>query len=194
MSHRSVFLYRYLRVGVLKAYERDVYHSAEELKMLSKGEDTNSGSCRLSGIAPQLLFSNGTLVFSQDLDGDNLKILVDTIMDNSVLYVDYDLKDGYLYWSDLNTNTISRRRCASGNESSVKEVIIQKQSNSKPIGIAVDSLNGHLYWAELNGGPIRRLLYFSDHGRHTIERCKFDGSSRQTLISEDVISPYGLAL
>ncbi|XP_071153271.1 low-density lipoprotein receptor-related protein 8-like [Mytilus edulis] len=144
-------------------------------------------------------------------------------MDNSVAYVDYDLKDGYLYWSDLNTNTISRRRCASGNESSVKEVMTQKQSNSKPIGIAVDSLNGHLYWAELNGGPIRRSdldgsnvvdilnesldkpititidisnrwLYFSDHGRHTIERCKFDGSSRQTLISEDVISPYGLAL
>ena len=51
---------------------------------------------------------------------------------------------------------VLRRRCASGNESSVKEVIIQKQSNSKPIGIAVDSLNGHLYWAELNGGPIRR--------------------------------------
>ncbi|XP_052094675.1 low-density lipoprotein receptor-related protein 4-like [Mytilus californianus] len=192
-----------------------------ELKF-GNGEDTTLGSCSFSGIGPQLLFSNGTHVFSKDLDSNNLRILVET-MDSSVIYVDYDLIDGYIYWSDLDTNTISRRRCRSGNEKSDKEVIVQQQTNSRPIGIAVDSQNGHLYWADQDGGPIRRSdfdgsnvvdilneslekpttitidisnrwLYFSDHGKHTIERCTFDGSSRQILISNDVISPYGLAL
>lgn len=38
-----------------------------------------------------------------------------------------------------------------------------------------------------------RWLYFSDHLRGSIERCKFDGSSRYRLI-RDVMTPYGLAL
>ncbi|CAC5419980.1 unnamed protein product [Mytilus coruscus] len=176
----------------------------------------------VSGVGPQLFFSNGTHVFSKDLDSANWRILVET-MDSSVTYVDYDFINEFIYWSDLNTKTISRKKCTSGNESSNIEVIIQQQTNSRPIGIAVDSQNGHLYWADLDGGLIRRsdldgsnvvdilneslekptvitidisnrLLYFSDHGKQTIERCTFDGSSRQILISVDVMSPYGLAL
>lgn len=61
----------------------------------------------VSGNGPQLLFSNGTHVFSKDLDSANSRVLVGT-MDSSVTYVDYDLIGGYIYWSDFDTNTISR--------------------------------------------------------------------------------------
>ncbi|VDI44395.1 Hypothetical predicted protein [Mytilus galloprovincialis] len=109
----------------------------------------------VSGNGPQLLFSNGTHVFSKDLDSANSRVLVGT-MDSSVTYVDYDLIGGYIYWSDFDTNTISRKRCMSDDDNSDKEVIIKKQTNSIPWGIALDSQNGHLYWTDGIGGHIRR--------------------------------------
>ncbi|CAC5419981.1 LRP5_6 [Mytilus coruscus] len=183
------------------------------------GEETTPGSCSFSGIGPQLLFSNNTHVLLNALDSDNPRTLVET-MAGSVLFVDYHFVDGSIYWSDLNKKIISRKMCPLGNENSVIEIIIR---NSKPMGIAVDSLNDHLYWADQDGAAIKRSnlngsnievildkslqtpvaitvdtsnrwLYFSDHGKQTIERCKFDGSSRRTLISDDVQTPYGLAL
>ncbi|CAG2221050.1 unnamed protein product [Mytilus edulis] len=128
------------------------------------GEETTPGSCSFSGSEPQLLFSNNTHILLTALDSDNSRVLVET-MTSSVSFVDYHFTDGSIYWSDQNKQTISRKTY---------------ESLQSPVAITIDTSN--------------RWLYFSDHGRHTIEKCKFDGSSRQTLISDDIQTPYGLAL
>ena len=89
--------------------------------------------------------------------------------------LDYNFRDGKVYWTDLTLDTISR---AFLNGSS-QETIVSSRIES-PYGLAVDPFGQNVYWA--------------DYTEDTIEVASLNGLYRHVLIKNDLQSPRDIAL
>ncbi|XP_072018653.1 uncharacterized protein [Amphiura filiformis] len=135
--------------------------------------------------------------------------------------VDYDPIGQMVYWTDTDTNTISRAYLNNGTN---QEIVVQMPMSSVPEGLAIDIENRLLYWtdngtdtiekSDLNGRNKQTLfhlglqkpraivvdsnagyLYWTDWGSSAkIERGRIDGSDRTTLVGSDLQYPNGLAI
>ena len=90
-------------------------------------------------------------------------------------YVEYDVQENYVYWSDNEKKHIMRsHRNGTGVE------IIANYDIGNPDGLAVD-------W-------IARNLYWSDAGKDRIEVARLNGSSRKILVSTGLDEPRGVVV
>ncbi|XP_059144487.1 low-density lipoprotein receptor-related protein 4-like [Physella acuta] len=95
---------------------------------------------------------------------------------HNVIALDFDYLDSMVYYTDVYLDVIRR---ASLNGSQWVENVVQKELATTD-GLAVD-------W-------IARNLYWTDSGHDVIEVSRLDGSSRKTIIHEDLFEPRALAL
>ncbi|XP_070199995.1 low-density lipoprotein receptor-related protein 4-like isoform X2 [Littorina saxatilis] len=95
---------------------------------------------------------------------------------HNVIAVDFDYRDGMVYYTDVYLDVIRR---ATLNGSGWMETVVSKHLATTD-GLAVD-------W-------IARNLYWMDSGRDVIEVARLDGSSRKTIIDEDLDEPRAVAL
>ncbi|XP_015608522.1 low-density lipoprotein receptor-related protein 4 isoform X2 [Cephus cinctus] len=137
----------------------------------------------------------------------------------SAVALTWDAQDNTIYWTDVETDTISRAHLNGTNQ----RVIIGHNLES-PAGLAMDWVTKKLYWTDAGtnriecsnlDGTMRTLLvfrglekprdivvdptagfmYWSDWGeRAKIERAAMDGSQRKVLIGVDLMWPNGLAI
>ncbi|XP_076089409.1 uncharacterized protein LOC143059745 [Mytilus galloprovincialis] len=89
-----------------------------------------------------------------------------TNLESEIDSMDYDYKNGYIYFPRYSKNDILRFRYPSNYAYQIENVTMA----NNPIGIAIDPLYSHLYWIERYTGK----LY----------QCNMDGSN-QLLILQD---------
>ncbi|XP_068993611.1 low-density lipoprotein receptor-related protein 4 isoform X1 [Neodiprion pinetum] len=137
----------------------------------------------------------------------------------SAVALTWDSNEDTIYWTDVETDTISRAYLNGTNQS----VIISYNLES-PAGLAMDWITHKLYWTDAGtnriecsnlDGSMRTLLvwrgldkprdivvdptvgymYWSDWGEEQkIERAAMDGSDRKILVSKNLTWPNGLAI
>ncbi|KAF7998627.1 hypothetical protein HCN44_011035 [Aphidius gifuensis] len=137
----------------------------------------------------------------------------------SAVALTWDANEDMIYWTDVESDTISRAHLNGTNQS-----IIINHNLESPAGLAMDWVTKKLYWTDAGmsriecsniDGSMRSLLvyegldkprdivvdptvgwmYFSDWGiKPKIERVAMDGHKRSVLIGENVIWPNGLAI
>ncbi|XP_025082096.1 low-density lipoprotein receptor-related protein 4-like [Pomacea canaliculata] len=135
--------------------------------------------------------------------------------------IDYDPVDGRVYWSDVVEKTI-RSANLDGSDArlvhnisqggylwglyvdSVSRLLFYADDGNKVIGMISLNTNSHHIVVDSDiGQPMdieldkhNGVIYWSDYTRSKIERCNYDGSDRQTLISASrhLKGPNGLAL
>ena len=95
---------------------------------------------------------------------------------HGAVVVDYHYNKSYIFYADVNVDAI--RRVNMKNCSDTKTII--SSGLNTPNGLAVD-------WLANN-------IYFSDTIEKVIEVCRLDGSSRKTLIKEDLDDPRAIIL
>jgi len=105
--------------------------------------------------------------------GEDILIPLKGVAEASAL--DYDRRDGRIYWSDVELKTISR---AFLNGSSLEVVV--EFGLDYPRGLAVDWQAGNFYWA--------------DAGTGRVEVAQLDGSHRRVLVWKDLDSPECLVI
>ncbi|XP_039257073.2 low-density lipoprotein receptor-related protein 4-like isoform X1 [Styela clava] len=136
----------------------------------------------------------------------------------SAIALDWD-NDGYLYWSDVGSDTINRAKWDGSNQ----DVVISSNLDS-PAGLAIDWINHKIYWTDaglnrievslLDGStrcvlvwmnlyrprdivllPSKGYMFWSDWGDEPkIERSSMDGKDRVAIVVDNLKSPNGLAL
>ncbi|XP_076470996.1 low-density lipoprotein receptor-related protein 4-like isoform X2 [Babylonia areolata] len=95
---------------------------------------------------------------------------------HNVIAVDFDYKDGMVYYTDVFLDVIRR---ATLNGSGWMETVVSKHLATTD-GLAVD-------W-------IARNLYWMDSGRDVIEVARLDGTCRKTIIDKGLDEPRAVAL
>ena len=89
--------------------------------------------------------------------------------------IDIDVRNKIVYWSDTHAWTINRVNLTSGE---VK--VILKEDIGEIYSLAVEWESGLIYW--------------TDYVYQRIEVANTDGSSRRTLVTQNVKSPIGIAV
>ncbi|XP_066985718.1 low-density lipoprotein receptor-related protein 4 isoform X1 [Macrobrachium rosenbergii] len=137
----------------------------------------------------------------------------------SAVALDFYTIDDLVYWTDIETKTISRSHL-----NGTKQTLIVKDSLDLPGGIAVDWVTNKLYWTDAGmkrievsnlDGSMRSLLiwegldktrdivvdpqdgymFWSDWGKDAkIERAYMSGKNRTVLINTNLKWPNGLAI
>ncbi|XP_025082097.1 low-density lipoprotein receptor-related protein 4-like isoform X1 [Pomacea canaliculata] len=135
--------------------------------------------------------------------------------------IDYDPVDGRVYWSNVWEKTIRSanldgsdarlvRNISQGGRllglslDSVSRLLFYADDGNKVIGMISLDNNSHHIVIDTDIGQLMDIeldkhngvLYWCDYSRSKIERCNYDGSDRQTLISSiaRLKNPSGLAL
>lgn len=106
------------------------------------------------------------------LDGSSRKVLV-WIELNSPRSLALDPSEGFMYWSEWSSNPSIQRAAMDGSK---RSTLISKVGRAN--GLTIDHADYRLYWVDTNN----RIIESSD----------LSGSSRTTIISENVPSPFGL--
>ncbi|XP_025082122.1 low-density lipoprotein receptor-related protein 4-like isoform X2 [Pomacea canaliculata] len=153
-----------------------------------------------------------------DIDtGSNVTISPDGL--RNPFGIDYDPVDGRVYWSEKKTIRSANldgsdarlvRSIGQGGDlwslsvDSVSRLLFYADEGNDVIGmISLDNNSHHIVVDSDISQPVdieldkdNGVIYWSDYIREKIERCNYDGSDRQTLISASryLKGPYGLAL
>ncbi|ESN97520.1 hypothetical protein HELRODRAFT_85424, partial [Helobdella robusta] len=184
--------------------------------------DPKTHRCKAKGEEPVMLFANRHDIRRIKLRTGTYESVVDKLY--SVIAIDYDYRDGFIYWSDVTEETIYRLSLKSSAE--VPKLLVHKDL-STPDGLALDWVHKNLYWTDTgqievmsvrdpaNFHPRRVLfgemldqpraivldprpgkyLFWSDWGlRPRIERSNLDGSSRRSLVTNNIRWPNGLTI
>ncbi|CAH1786568.1 unnamed protein product [Owenia fusiformis] len=123
-----------------------------------------------------LLFASRASIRRISMDTpDNTDVTIPLTDLHNVIALDYDLKEGKIYYTDVYLDVIRR---ANLNGSKVESVIDQGLTTAD--GIAVDWVGRNLYW--------------TDTGRNVIEVALLDGTCRKTLIEVNLDEPRAIAL
>ncbi|XP_065055467.1 low-density lipoprotein receptor-related protein 4-like isoform X1 [Rhopilema esculentum] len=178
-------------------------------------------SCKANGtFVPRLIISSRYDIRNAEMNGKDKRLVVSGLRGGSGL--DIDVASGYIYWSELIGETISRARI---DGKGGFEVVLKGIGD--PQGLAIDWIGRKIYWtdekvkivavSEMHGGnkmdlvalastsepraiachPISGYLYWTDWGKEAgIERISMDGelATREKVISKDIGWPNGLTL
>uniref|UniRef100_A0AAY4CH57 EGF-like domain-containing protein n=1 Tax=Denticeps clupeoides TaxID=299321 RepID=A0AAY4CH57_9TELE len=165
-----------------------------------------------TGLDKFLLFARRTDIRRISFDTEDMSDDVIPLADvrNSVA-LDWDDRDGHIYWTDVTTDSINRALWNGTNLES-------------PAGLAIDWVTHKLYWTDAGTDrievsnadgsmrtvliwenldrprdivvdPIGGFMYWTDWGANPkIERAGMDASSRMVIISSNLTWPNGLAI
>lgn len=173
-------------------------------------------------IAPEscyLLFANRVHVVQMQ-NVPSLRINVALTGFNNTVAVDFDKRDGFLFWSDVREHRIYRKHI-----NDVDFTVLVETGIRTPDGIAWDWVNKKLYWTDdgdkdlevydpFTGcrkvlfqfestshpraivlDPDTRWMYWTDWGSSPkIERASMDGTHRTVLHSTDLVWPNALTI
>uniref|UniRef100_A0AAQ4RSN1 EGF-like domain-containing protein n=1 Tax=Gasterosteus aculeatus aculeatus TaxID=481459 RepID=A0AAQ4RSN1_GASAC len=173
-----------------------------------------------NGLDKFLLFARRTDIRRVSFDTEDMSDDVIPLADvRNALALDWDAKDGYIYWTDVTTDSINRALW----NGSGQEVVVDTSLES-PAGLAIDWLTNKLYWTDAGTDrievsnadgsmrtvliwenldrprdivvdPIGGFMYWTDWGANPkIERAGMDASSRIVIISSNLTWPNGLAI
>ncbi|CAI8033011.1 Low-density lipoprotein receptor-related protein 4, partial [Geodia barretti] len=168
---------------------------------------------------PFILLGNGNTIQWISLDGsEGLPLLNDT--DYDIIGVDYDIREGWMFWTDVASRTISKAKLDGSNVT-----ILVSDSMRVPDGLAWDWATKKVYWSDAGRkrievyDPLRNVrqllkstgsqslprdiavdpttgwLFWTDWGGSPkVERMSMDGTAHTTIISTDIVWPSGLAI
>uniref|UniRef100_A0A672G5Y7 LDL receptor related protein 4 n=1 Tax=Salarias fasciatus TaxID=181472 RepID=A0A672G5Y7_SALFA len=173
-----------------------------------------------NGLDKFLLFARRTDIRRISFDTEDMSDDVIPLADvRNAVALDWHDKDGYIYWTDVTTDSINR---ALWNGS--KQEVVVDTSLESPAGLAIDWVTNKLYWTDAGTDrievsnadgsmrtvliwenldrprdivvdPIGGLMYWTDWGANPkIERAGMDASSRIVIISSNLTWPNGLAI
>uniref|UniRef100_A0AAR2JUY7 Low-density lipoprotein receptor-related protein 4 n=1 Tax=Pygocentrus nattereri TaxID=42514 RepID=A0AAR2JUY7_PYGNA len=176
-------------------------------------------NCALS-LDKFLLFARRTDIRRISFDTEDMSDDVIPLADvRNAVALDWDSRDGHIYWTDVTTDSISR---ALWNGS--KQEVVVDTSLESPAGLAVDWVTHKVYWTDAGTDrievsnadgsmrtvliwenldrprdivvdPIGGFMYWTDWGANPkIERAGMDASSRIVIISTNLTWPNGLAI
>jgi low density lipoprotein receptor-related protein 5/6 len=172
--------------------------------------------------SPKLIFSHGKSLRMLDLWTRNLTILVNHAQ--SIIPVDYNFKEGMVYYGDFQGNEISKVPLNKSHDA--MSILSGLNGVYEPDGLAIDWINDWIYWssprhktismAKLDGSyhlvvvdelhkldeprgvavdPLRGYLFWSDWGVHAhIGRAGMDGSDHERIVAADLAWPNGVAV
>lgn len=174
-------------------------------------------TCKALGGAVNLIMANRGDIRQVSLSNNKYVSIIKGLP--NAISVDYHYKKNLLFWSDVSTDVIKKSYV---NGTGARDVI--KWGLESPGGIAVDWVHDLLFWTDSGTrrievsnyeGTLRAvvaandldkpraivvhpgeaLVIFSDWGPNAkIERVFMDGSGRQTIITEGIYWPNGLAI
>uniref|UniRef100_A0A8C5AXU6 EGF-like domain-containing protein n=1 Tax=Gadus morhua TaxID=8049 RepID=A0A8C5AXU6_GADMO len=165
-----------------------------------------------------LLFARRTDIRRISFDTEDMSDDVIPLADvRNAVALDWDSKEGYVYWTDVTTDSINRALW----NATKQEVSSPLES---PAGLAIDWVTDKLYWTDAGTDrievsnadgtmrtvliwenldrprdivvdPIGGLMYWTDWGANPkIERAGMDASDRLVIISSNLTWPNGLAI
>ena len=137
-------------------------------------KDPASGRCKATEGRPDLLFAHKTDLRSISLDRLGMTALVNTTRSSCAL--DYDFKEGLLFWSDVMEERIYSAPLGREGE---RRVVVE-QGVVTADGLAVDWVHSHLYW--------------TDTGTNTISVAEFSGRNRAVVVQGRLEEPRAIAL
>ncbi|CAC5403634.1 VLDLR [Mytilus coruscus] len=161
---------------------------------------------RCQGFQNKLIISTyGTIKELNLQNGEELELQTD--LQSFIYSVDYDYRNGYLYFSRYTKNDIQRFRYPPGQMTDLVPVTFA----SRPVGLVIDPLYNHVYWTERSTGKLCRcnldgslksvilqddplfaltfdyrnrwLYYSTDNTKKSIRRLKLNDSENQTIIN-----------
>lgn len=156
-----------------------------------------------------------------DLDGSNVET-THSFGNVNVSYIDIDVGNDKIYWTQRNTNIGIFRSDLDGSN---QETVISGGATNNFLGLALDVAAGKVYWSSIASNSIRRSnldgsneeivisglsspadidldtvngkVYWGEFGSNLIRRANLDGSSAETLFdnpTDGIDEPRGLAL
>lgn len=132
---------------------------------------------RKDATAPWIIFTNKYYIRNMSIDGHQLNLMHQDLM--NVVALDFDNRDGYMYFCDVTAKTIFRSRVATDDlDRPEKEPVIRHDSHGLE-GIAVDWIGRKLYWL--------------DRHSKNLDVSELDGFKRKTLRS-GVVDPRAIAV
>uniref|UniRef100_A0A665TZ97 Low density lipoprotein receptor-related protein 4 n=1 Tax=Echeneis naucrates TaxID=173247 RepID=A0A665TZ97_ECHNA len=173
-----------------------------------------------SGLDKFLLFARRTDIRRISFDTEDMSDDVIPLADvRNAVALDWDDKGGYIYWTDVTTDSINRALW-----NGAKQEVVVDTSLESPAGLAIDWVTNKLYWTDAGTDrievsnadgsmrtvliwenldrprdivvdPVRGFMYWTDWGANPkIERAGMDASSRIVIISSNLTWPNGLAI
>ncbi|XP_072236089.1 low-density lipoprotein receptor-related protein 4 isoform X1 [Leuresthes tenuis] len=167
-----------------------------------------------------LLFARRTDIRRISFDTEDMSDDVIPLADvRNAVALDWDAKDGYIYWTDVTTDSINRALW-----NGTRQEVVVDTSLESPAGLAIDWVTNKLYWTDAGTDrievsnadgsmrtvliwenldrprdivvdPIGSFMYWTDWGANPkIERAGMDASSRIVIISSNLTWPNGLAI
>uniref|UniRef100_A0A665TXT7 Low-density lipoprotein receptor-related protein 4 n=1 Tax=Echeneis naucrates TaxID=173247 RepID=A0A665TXT7_ECHNA len=167
-----------------------------------------------------LLFARRTDIRRISFDTEDMSDDVIPLADvRNAVALDWDDKGGYIYWTDVTTDSINRALW-----NGAKQEVVVDTSLESPAGLAIDWVTNKLYWTDAGTDrievsnadgsmrtvliwenldrprdivvdPVRGFMYWTDWGANPkIERAGMDASSRIVIISSNLTWPNGLAI
>ncbi|XP_034153395.1 nidogen-2 isoform X2 [Esox lucius] len=125
-----------------------------------------------------LLYAQGQQIGALPLKGTHMDLERSSTLlalhGSIVVGIDYDCREGKVYWTDLAGRTINRAKMEPGAE---PETLINTGLTS-PEGLAVDVQ--------------RRAMFWVDSTPDKIERANLDGSGRKTIFDTDLVNPRAI--
>ncbi|XP_053699069.1 low-density lipoprotein receptor-related protein 4 [Sabethes cyaneus] len=174
-------------------------------------------TCKAVGGAVKLLMANRADIRQVSLSNNQFTSIVKGLP--NAIAIDYHYQLDLLFWTDVSIDVIKRSYL---NGTGIKDVI--KWGLESPGGLAVDWIHNLLFWTDSGtrrvevstfDGKLRAVLAANDldkpraiavhPGKATvfwtdwgtvpkIEKVYMDGSERQTIVSESIFWPNGLAI
>uniref|UniRef100_A0A7N6BYU7 EGF-like domain-containing protein n=1 Tax=Anabas testudineus TaxID=64144 RepID=A0A7N6BYU7_ANATE len=173
-----------------------------------------------NGLDKFLLFARRTDIRRISFDTEDMSDDVIPLADvRNAVALDWDAKDGYVYWTDVTTDSINRALW-----NGTKQEVVVDTSLESPAGLAIDWVTSKLYWTDAGTDrievsnadgsmrtvliwenldrprdivvdPVGGFMYWTDWGANPkIERAGMDASSRIVIISSNLTWPNGLAI
>lgn len=130
-------------------------------------------SCKALGGAAKLLMANRGDIREMSLSSNRYNTLVKGL--HNVVALDYSLRDGLLFWTDVSTDAI---RASHLNGTAIRTIV--QWGLEAPGGIAVD-------W-------IHRLVFWTDSGTRRVEVATFDGRLRSVVAANDLEKPRAVVV
>ncbi|KAK0162271.1 hypothetical protein PV327_008621 [Microctonus hyperodae] len=150
--------------------------------------DNHSGVCRvIDNSDPELIFADGPEIRSYNSHTKSEQSIIAD--EKRVRSIDFDPRSEIIFWIDSHDNTIKRSYMINAKEGQAKIGYAQdlniKNSDSKPVSLAVDWITHNLYWSEVE---------FSGTQDGRIIVAKSDGRYRRSLIAQGLENPISIAV